>query len=192
MRSAQRQVELRRLGNQLPVFGKANSLCKIVNFCVFWPVFFFRVRAELKIGPIPGYRSSGKICVASRRCNTIPVVPPDGGRNTNYRFLRYFVCSESVPLFRSLMLTPMTARNSSQLEDGSPLGVVHNCHHFHERTQRTLFCDPLPPSQKRTFKMLIRNNPYQKGRVYVINRRLQTGFEIRQVIVVACRALYKV
>ena len=31
------------------------------------------------------------------------------------------------------------------------------------------------PSQKRTFKMLIRNNPYQKGRVYVINRRLQTG-----------------
>ena len=33
----------------------------------------------------------------------------------------------------------------------NPLGVVHNCHHFHERTQRTLFCDPLPPSQKRTF-----------------------------------------
>ena len=24
------------------------------------------------------------------------------------------------------------------------LGVVHNCHHFHERTQRTLFGDPLP------------------------------------------------
>ena len=24
------------------------------------------------------------------------------------------------------------------------LGVVHNCHHFHERTQRTLFWDPLP------------------------------------------------
>ena len=30
MRSAQCQVELRRLGNQLPVLGKANSLCKIV------------------------------------------------------------------------------------------------------------------------------------------------------------------
>ena len=29
MRSAQRQVELRRLGNQLPVLGQANSLCKI-------------------------------------------------------------------------------------------------------------------------------------------------------------------
>ena len=27
----------------------------------------------------------------------------------------------------------------------SILGVVHNCHHFHKRTQRTLFCDPLPP-----------------------------------------------
>ena len=63
----------------------------------------------------------------------------------------------------------------SDLSDLSLLGVVHNCHHFHERTQRTLFCDPLPPYQKRTFKMLIRNNPYQKGRVYVINRRLQTG-----------------
>ena len=34
MRSAQRQVELRRLGNQLPVLGKANSLCKIVNLHV--------------------------------------------------------------------------------------------------------------------------------------------------------------
>ena len=31
MRSVQRQVELRRLGNQLPVHGKANSLCKIVK-----------------------------------------------------------------------------------------------------------------------------------------------------------------
>ena len=35
MRSAQRQVELRRLGNQLPVLGKANSLCKSVTLCVF-------------------------------------------------------------------------------------------------------------------------------------------------------------
>ena len=38
MRSAQRQVELRRLGNQLPVLGKASSLCKILKLCVFWPV----------------------------------------------------------------------------------------------------------------------------------------------------------
>ena len=35
MRCAQHQVELRRLGNQLPVLGKANSLCKIVKCCVF-------------------------------------------------------------------------------------------------------------------------------------------------------------
>ena len=35
VRSAQRQVELRRLGNQLPVLSKANSLCKIVKYCVF-------------------------------------------------------------------------------------------------------------------------------------------------------------
>ena len=35
MRSFQRQVELRRLGNQLPVLGKANSLFKLVQCCVF-------------------------------------------------------------------------------------------------------------------------------------------------------------
>ena len=35
MRSAQRQEEFGPLGNQLPVFGKANSLCRIVTFCVF-------------------------------------------------------------------------------------------------------------------------------------------------------------
>ena len=34
VRSVQRQVELRRLDNQLPVLGKANSLCKIVILCV--------------------------------------------------------------------------------------------------------------------------------------------------------------
>ena len=37
MRSAQRQVELRQFGNQLPVLGKANSLCKIVKLRVFSP-----------------------------------------------------------------------------------------------------------------------------------------------------------
>ena len=34
VRSDRRQVELRRLGNQLSVLGKANSLCKIVKCCV--------------------------------------------------------------------------------------------------------------------------------------------------------------
>ena len=34
VRSVQRQVELRRLDNQLPVLGRANSLCKIVILCV--------------------------------------------------------------------------------------------------------------------------------------------------------------
>ena len=57
MCSAQRQVELRRLGNQLPVLGKANSLCKIV---VCFGLFVPR-RARVK--DIPGYRSSGKIGV---------------------------------------------------------------------------------------------------------------------------------
>ena len=34
MRSAERQVEVRQLGNQLPVLGKANSLCAVGNIIV--------------------------------------------------------------------------------------------------------------------------------------------------------------
>ena len=38
-------------------------------------------------------------------CTTVPIAPLGGGNNTNYRFSRFFV--RSVPLFRSLMLTPI-------------------------------------------------------------------------------------
>ena len=66
MRSFQRQVELRRLGNQLLVFGKANSLFKLVECCVF--CLFVKLRLSPHyIGPgimIPGYRSTGKIHVS--------------------------------------------------------------------------------------------------------------------------------
>ena len=56
------------------------------------------------------------------------------------------------------------------------LGVVHNCHHFHERTQRTLFCDPLPPSQKRTLKMLIQNDRGHKPTFEISPRRCMRTF----------------
>ena len=72
MRSAQRQVELRPLGNQLPVLGKANSLRKIVKFGVF--CLFVKLRLSPGcVGPgrrreqdIPDYPSSDKISVSSR------------------------------------------------------------------------------------------------------------------------------
>ena len=92
MRSAQRQVELRRPGNQLPLLGKANSLCEVgnndsetvyfviqdrspfdramylfVNKCVRFACSGSRIGPEI-YKDIPGYRSSGKIRVASRRC----------------------------------------------------------------------------------------------------------------------------
>ena len=53
MRSAQHQVELRSLGNQLPVLGKANSLCKIVKCCVFacLLICLVRIGPGIKIGP---------------------------------------------------------------------------------------------------------------------------------------------
>ena len=60
MRSFQRQMELRRLGNQLPVLGKANSLCKIVKMLCVWSL---RISRD---NDIPGNRSSGKIRLASR------------------------------------------------------------------------------------------------------------------------------
>ena len=47
MGSVQRQVELRRLGSQVPVLGKANSFCKIVKWCVF--CLFVKLRLS------PGY-----------------------------------------------------------------------------------------------------------------------------------------
>ena len=35
------------------------------------------------------------------------------------------------------------------------LGVAKNCHHYQERTQSTIFCDPFPLYQKSTLKMLV-------------------------------------
>ena len=82
MRSAQRQVELRRLGSQLPVLGKANSFCKIVKLCVF--CLFVQLRLSLvRIGTrdkdIPDYRNCGKIRVPSRRFTEVLVAPPGDG-----------------------------------------------------------------------------------------------------------------
>ena len=84
-----RQMELRRLSNQLPVLGKTNSLCKIVK-CVFCLSGLRRARDK---------DSSFKIRVASRRCSTIvPVAPPGSGKILTpafYAFLsvlsRFFV-----------------------------------------------------------------------------------------------------
>ena len=66
LHSAQLKVELRRLGNQLPVLGKANSFCKIVKWCVFC----LFVKLQLSMGcvgirdkDIPDYRNCGKIRV---------------------------------------------------------------------------------------------------------------------------------
>ena len=79
MHSAQRKVELRRLGNQISMLGKANSFCKIVKLCVF--CLFVKLRLSLgRVGTrdkdIPDYRNSGKIRVPPGR---VPIAPPVGG-----------------------------------------------------------------------------------------------------------------
>ena len=65
MRSAQRQVELRRLVNQLPLLVKAYSVCKVVTFCEFCLFATYSVPRDKNM-PGAGYRSSGKLRVASR------------------------------------------------------------------------------------------------------------------------------
>ena len=76
MRSAQRQVELRRLDNQLPVLGKANSLRKIVKMLCVLPLPHIPGRVGPRMDKdIPSYRSSDKIRLASRRCTTVPLRP---------------------------------------------------------------------------------------------------------------------
>ena len=46
------------------------------------------------------------------------------------------------------------------------LGVVHSCQHYHKCTQSTHFCDPLPPSQKSTLKMLILPTPNENAMLH--------------------------
>ena len=118
------QVELRRLGNLLPVLGKANSLCvvgKIVttrdindsetvyfviqdhHLIVPCRAYLFCMFAKMRLRPNRDRDSSGKIRVASRQCSTVPVAAPGGGEKI--RTPGFLV--RSVPLFHSLMLTPM-------------------------------------------------------------------------------------
>ena len=93
MRSAQLQVELRRLGNQLPVLGKGTSM--ILKVC-------FVIQDHHLI--VPYTVSVCKMCVcfvcdlvrvASRRCTTVPVVPPRDGKILtpvfSYALSRFFV-----------------------------------------------------------------------------------------------------
>ena len=106
MHSAQRKVELRRLGNQLPVLGKANSFCKIVKL---WGFFACLLSCDLVwAAQGPGIKISQIIVTVAKSVYRLDDVlkyhmrPLVVGKNTNSRFL-----ARSVPLFRSLMLTPM-------------------------------------------------------------------------------------
>ena len=93
--------ELRCLGNQLPVLGKANSLCNILQFCVFCLFVNLRLRAD-RVGL--GIKLS-QVIVGRAKCVLrladvlqYQLRPLAVGNNTNSRFLRIFVLP--VPLFR--------------------------------------------------------------------------------------------
>ena len=75
MHSVQRQVELRRFGNHLPVLGNANSLCKIVKMLCVLPLQLSPGRTGPGKAISRVIVRSGKIHLASRRCSIVPVVP---------------------------------------------------------------------------------------------------------------------
>ena len=108
MRSDQHKLELRRLGNKLPVLGEANSLCDVGNISLQHTmrdlndsetVYFVIIRAQF-----------ARVMYLFVKLRVFSLVFDQlrrlaARKNTNSRFLRFFV--RSVPLFRSLMLTPM-------------------------------------------------------------------------------------
>ncbi len=71
----------------------------------------------------------------SNCCPFVHNVPNDHHRTAN--ICNNITCTDMIAALEnsSIIYTPTC----------KVLGVVHNCHHFHERTQRTLFCDPLHP-----------------------------------------------
>ena len=108
IRSFQRQVELRRLGNQLPMLGKANSHCTTVKCFVFCLFIKLRLSGCVDLGIKISRVMVARAKSVYRVDNVLlyQLCPLAVGGNTNSRFLRFF--GRSVPLFfRSLMLTPM-------------------------------------------------------------------------------------
>ena len=106
--SAQRQVELGRLGNQLPVLCKANSLCDVGNISLHLtnrPIndsetVYFEIQDHHVIVSCIYFLKLCVFCLLFYKACPLMV-----RKNTNSRFLRFFV--RSVSLFRSLWLTPM-------------------------------------------------------------------------------------
>ena len=82
----------------------------------------------------------------------VPFAPPCGGKNINYRFSRFFV--RSVPLFRSLMLTPMHYEFLTVLSPPNSVGVIIKLAQRAETMLNLvthLTCpSTLPPSQEGT------------------------------------------
>ena len=76
---------------------------KVTSAEIAFPIFIANHNLPMAVGDEFGLLAKKMLCT------TVPVAPPGGGKNTNYRFSRFFV--RAVPLFRSLMLTPMQTVN---------------------------------------------------------------------------------
>ena len=114
-----------RLGSINRFVAAGCEIDKVTSAEIAFAIFIAKHNLPMAVGDEFGL-------LAKKMCTTVPVAPPGGGKNTNYRFSRFFV--RSVPLFRSLVLTPMqmSLRGRSQLST------------FSYSYREYYFLDPLP------------------------------------------------
>ena len=106
------------------------------NLTLLHPQTAYTLKPWHRDKDISDYRNCGKIRVPSRRCLEVSFAPAGGGGgDTNSPFLRFFV--RSVPLFHSLMLTPMEIYDNNlnyYHQHGSTIIIVYCKHITHAHT----------------------------------------------------------
>ena len=86
-----------RLGS-INRFVAGCEIDKVTSAEIAFAIFIAKQNLPMAVGDEVG------LLAKKMWCTTVPVAPPGDGKNTDYRFSRFFV--RAVPLFRSLMLTP--------------------------------------------------------------------------------------
>ena len=89
-----------RLGS-INRFVAGCEIDKVTSAEIAFAIFIAKHNLPMAVGDEFGLLAKKMWCRAYHSTSCAP----DGGKNTNYRFSRFFV--RAVPLFRSLMLTPM-------------------------------------------------------------------------------------
>ena len=87
-----------RLGSINRVVAAGCEIDKVTSAEIAFAIFIAKHNLPMAVGDEFG------LLAKKMWCTTVPVAPPGGGKILTTAFSRFFV--RSVPLFRSLMLTP--------------------------------------------------------------------------------------